>query len=327
MHTSVSRYETRPFTADCLEDAAQLRAADHRRHRAAMPALDPAFEDADAVQPEIAALLERERSSGVLVSVAGKPVAYLLGGPRTDPRWGSNVFVDDAGFGGDDAESIRESYAAAAREWVEAGFANQSVMVNAADAIQIEAWFSLCFGKQHIHALRERASPDYRPRPRDGLLIRLKERRDMPALAELRRVVPAHVRTSPTFSFISVPSFEEALAEAEEDFEDERFTEFVAEHEGRVLGTAVACSLQESGMTTKLMRPRSAGFLAHAAVLPEGRGLGVGRALGEAIIAWSRDAGYEWTASDWRSANLEANRTWRSLGFVPSFFRLHRLIG
>ena len=77
-------------------------------------------------------------------------------------------------------------------------------------------------------------------------------------------------------------------------------------------------------MTTHLMRPRNAGFLGHAAVIPEDRGLGAGRALGEAVIAWSRDEGYDWTATDWRSANLEANRTWLSLGFIPSFFRLHR---
>ncbi|MEO6350689.1 MAG: GNAT family N-acetyltransferase, partial [Candidatus Limnocylindrales bacterium] len=73
--------------------------------------------------------------------------------------------------------------------------------------------------------------------------------------------------------------------------------------------------------------PRSAGFLGHAAVLPDGRGLGAGRALGQTIIAWSREEGYEWVATDWRSANLEANRTWLGLGFKPSYFRMHRLIG
>jgi GNAT superfamily N-acetyltransferase len=323
----MARYETRPFTADCLDDAARLRSADHRRHRAAMPALDAAFENANTVRSELAVLLGRERTSGVLVAAGREAVAYVFGAPRSDPRWGSNVFVENVGFGGGDPEAIREGYAAAARHWVEAGFANHSVVVNAADSVQIEAWFSLSFGKQHVHALRERADAHYRPHPRGGLLIRPKEMRDMPALAELGRVVPRHVRTSPTFSFIEVPSYEEALAEAAEDFDDERFTELVAEHHGRVVGSAVGCSLELSQMTTKLMRPKNAGFLGHAAVLPEGRGLGVGRALGEAVICWSRDQGYAWTAADWRSANLEADRTWRSLGFTPSFYRLHRLIG
>ena len=292
-----------------------------------MPALDPAYEDDAATAAVIADAFAHEHASGTFALLAGKPVAYVFAAPRPDPPWGANVFVEDVGFGGADIEGVREAYAAAARVWLDAGRVNHSVIVNAADAIQVEAWFSLGFGKQHVHALRAQASPDFRPQARDGLLIRLKERRDLPASAELGLVVPGHVRTSPTFSFIQVPSYEEALAEAEKDFEDERFTEFVAEHEGRVVGIAVACSLEVSQMTTRLMRPRSAGFLGHAAVLPQGRGLGAGRALGEAVICWSRDEGYEWTATDWRSANLEANRTWRSLGFTPSFYRLHRLIG
>ena len=129
----MGRYETRPFTADCLDDAAQLRAADHRRHRAAMPALDPAFESRDVVQPEIAVLLEQERASGVLVSVSGQPVAYVVGGPRADPRWGSNVYVEDVGSAGNDPEAIREGYAVRLTIGSKPGFTNHVVIVNAAD--------------------------------------------------------------------------------------------------------------------------------------------------------------------------------------------------
>ena len=292
-----------------------------------MPALNPSFEDAGTVRELLVAQLERGGTSGVVVTVGRQAVAYLFGAPRPDPRWGSNVFVEDVGFAGEDPEAIREAYAAAARAWYEAGFVNHSVIVNAADTAQIEAWFGLSFGKQHVHALVARAGSDYGTEATDGLVIRPKEKRDLPALAELGRVVPSHVGTSPTFSFIPVPSYDESLREAEEDFADDRFTEFVAEHDGQVVATAVACSLELSQMTTPLMRPTSAGFLGHAAVLPEGRGLGAGRALGRTVIAWSRDQGYEWTATDWRSANIEANRTWLSLGFTPSFFRLHRLVG
>ena len=292
-----------------------------------MPALDPAYEDAAAVREVIAELLTREDSTGAFVSVAGQPVAYVLGAPRTDPRWGANVFVEEAGFAGTDVEAIREAYAAAAAAWVEAGRVNHAAVVNALDPLHVEAWFSLSFGKQHVHALMPRVDDSYNVTPHDQLTIRLKELRDIHALAALGQVVPAHVNTSPTFSFIPVPPYEETLAEVEEDFHNEAYTEFVAEHEGRVIATAVACSLEVSGMTTKLMRPQSAGFLGHAAVLPEGRGLGAGRALGQTVIAWSRDEGYEWVATDWRSANLEANRTWLGLGFKPSFFRMHRLIG
>lgn len=73
-------------------------------------------------------------------------------------------------------------------------------------------------------------------------------------------------------------------------------------------------------------RPASAALLAYAAVLPEARGLGMGRTLGETVIAWARDEAYEWVATDWRSTNLEANRSWVGLGFRPTFHRLHRAI-
>lgn len=70
------------------------------------------------------------------------------------------------------------------------------------------------------------------------------------------------------------------------------------------------------------MRPVSAGFLAYAAVAPDARGLGAGRTLGDACLVWARDNGYEWVAVDWRSTNLEADRTWRAAGFRPTFYRL-----
>ena len=93
-----------------------------------------------------------------------------------------------------------------------------------------------------------------------------------------------------------------------------------------MIGSAIGCSLTKSRGATSLNRPANAGFLAYVATLPEARGLGVGRALGETVLAWARDAGYPTIATDWRSANLEADRSWRGLGFRPSFRRLHRLI-
>ncbi len=113
---------------------------------------------------------------------------------------------------------------------------------------------------------------------------------------------------------------------SESDLLDERYTTFVAEHDGRVIGTAIACSVEMSSMHAGLARPVDAGFLGYVAVLPEARGAGAGRALGERVLAWARDAGYGWVVTDWRSANIEADRAWRSLGFEPLFRRLHRSI-
>ena len=88
---------------------------------------------------------------------------------------------------------------------------------------------------------------------------------------------------------------------------------------------AGACRLL--GATVRFFdRPASAGFLGYAAVLPEARGAGAGKALGEAVLVWARDAGYPVIATDWRSTNLEADRSWRGLGFRPTFRRMHRFV-
>ncbi len=74
------------------------------------------------------------------------------------------------------------------------------------------------------------------------------------------------------------------------------------------------------------MKPSNAAMLGYAATLPDARGLGAGRALTDVFMAWARDEGYEWLVTDWRATNLEANRTWRAMGFKPMWNRLFRLI-
>ena len=93
-----------------------------------------------------------------------------------------------------------------------------------------------------------------------------------------------------------------------------------------MVGTTTACAIALSPGNTPLMRPRSCGLMGFAAVLPDARCVGAGRALAHAVMAWAREQGYEWVGADWRSANIEADRTWRAAGFRPSFYRLHRSI-
>ena len=320
------RYKIRPFSGDSADSAAVLLADRHRRHRAAIPALEPTFEQPATIRELITDLAEQPEASGAVVLQKGDVVAYVLGTRRPDSTWGPNVWIEDAGHAGTKAEAIREAYAAAAAEWVADGRTNHFVVVPATDQTAIEAWFSLGFGHQQVHAVREPPPRDFEPTARAGLVIREPTRADLPALAELDVVLPRHQSGTAVFARLTVPTVEQALIELEEEFGDPRYAVFVAEHDGRVVGTAIGCALTVSPGHTAMMRPRSSGFLGFAAVLPEARGLGAGRALAETVMTWSRDAGYEWVATDWRSTNLEANRSWRALGFAPTFFRLHRAI-
>ena len=79
------------------------------------------------------------------------------------------------------------------------------------------------------------------------------------------------------------------------------------------MGQAVGCAVTKSNTNVGLMRPNGA---ASSATRPsfrarEARG---GTGLGEAYLAWSRDAGYTSAFTDWRSTILEGRSPWR-IGF------------
>jgi GNAT superfamily N-acetyltransferase len=326
--SALTRPEILPFTGEHLTDAGRLLAARHRRHRAVQPDLSPAFEDAATAQERVKAALVADDASGAVAVRDGSIVGFLLGAPKSSSTWGPNVWVESAGQAlADDepAETVRDLYAAAATRWVEEGRTAQYVVVPAVDDPLLDAWYRLGFGHQQSHALR--APLPTAPRVPEGLTIRRATRADIPALARLDVELPLHQGLAPTFSAGELGSVEEAQQEWEEDFDDPEFTVLVAEHDGRVVGSAVACDLEKSGGNEGLMRPEKAAFLGFAAVLPEARGLGAGRALGEAVLAWAHEAGYPVVATDWRQTNLLSSRAWTALGFVPTFHRLHRLIG
>ena len=110
-------------------------------------------------------------------------------------------------------------------------------------------------------------------------------------LARLDMVLTDHQALSPTFSSGPPDVYEERVADWEEDFDNPKFWNVVVEHDGAIVGSAVGCALEVSSSHTGPARPDRAAFLGFAAVLPEARGLGVGRALGEAVSAWAADRG------------------------------------
>jgi ribosomal protein S18 acetylase RimI-like enzyme len=327
MTTTAGAIEIRPFEARDLDAAATLLAARHRRHRAAEPALDPTYESPAGARPEIERLLDGEGASGWAADRDGALVGYLIGVSKARAVWGANVWVEAPGHAASDPAIVRELYATAAGPWVEAGRVNHHVLVPATDAGLVDAWFSLDFGQQHLHAVVDAPAADFGVVPPAELTIRRATGEDLAALVELERVLPDHLERAPVFSRLPRTPPEEVIAELEGDLRDPRYTYLVAEHEGRVIGAAIAASLEVSSGATGLNRPPGAGYLAWVAVLPDARGLGAGRALGDAVLVWSRDAGYRVMATDWRSTNLEADRAWRAMGFRATFRRLHRLIG
>jgi GNAT superfamily N-acetyltransferase len=264
-------------------------------------------------------------ATGAVAVVDGEVTGYLLGASKPSATWGPNVWVEPAGHAVTEAETVRDLYAHAAAQWAASGLDVHYAMVPSHDAALVDAWFRLGFGQQHVHAVRD--VPDETPGPPPGVTIRLATRADIPRLAEIDLELPHHQGQSPVFSSGGMPTLQEAVDEWEEGFDDEGFAYLVAEHEGQVVGAAVGCALEKSSSHPPLMRPDHAGFLGFAAVLPSARGLGAGRALGEGVLAWTRDEGFTSAATDWRATNLLSSRTWPRLGFRPTFLRLHRRLG
>jgi GNAT superfamily N-acetyltransferase len=314
-----------PFAAHHVEDAALLLAARHRAQRLVEPGLDPRYEAEVDARAEIEALLGRDGASGAAAVAGGRLVGFLLGVPR-EASWGPNVWVEPAGHAVARAELVRDLYAVAAERWVGDGRTSHYAVVPATDPALVDAWFRLGFGHQHVHAIREAPSPDACADVPPGLTLRLARRADVDELARLDVVLPAHQALAPVFSRLPVPTVEDVRAELVADFDDPRFTTFVVERDGDVIGSAIACDLAVSSGHTSLALVPGAGFLGFAAVLPEARGVGAGRVLGEAVLGWARDTGRTWVVTDWRMTNLLSSRAWPRLGFRPTFYRLHRAV-
>ena len=221
-------------------------------------------------------------------------------------------------------ETARALYAVAAARWLDEGRRAQYALLPAHDKELLAAWFRLAFGHQHSHGIREPAAAGP---VHDGLTVRQPARTEIPVLARLDMVLTDHQALSPTFSSGPPDVYEERVADWEEDFDNPKFWNVVVEHDGAIVGSAVGCALEVSSSHVGPARPDNAAFLGFAAVFPGARGLGVGRALGEAVSAWALAEGYPSIVTDWRETNLLSSRAWRGLGYRDTFTRLHRLVG
>jgi GNAT superfamily N-acetyltransferase len=311
-----------PFTSDHLDGAAMLLAARHARQRAAEPLLPARFEKPAAAGAEIVRLLDKG-AEGLAATRGGHLTAYILGTRDSDSVWGPNVWVELAGHAAEQAEDVRDAYAAAAASWVDAGRKAHYAVVPASDAELVDAWFRLGFGQQHAYGIRD--VPPERALPPG---VRVAERADVDALVALAPLLSQHQALAPVFS--AGPSAnqtdDEIRSDIEQDFDDPAVGNLVAEVGGRIVGNFVVVPVEASSMHVGLARADGAAYLAWAATLPEVRGTGSGRALTEAAFAWARARGYEVMVTDWRVTNLLSSRFWPARGFRPTLLRLHRLL-
>jgi GNAT superfamily N-acetyltransferase len=279
------------------------------------------FVDVDAAAAEVAALWGSEAASGVVALRAGRVIGYLIGTRREDAVWGANVWVEPAGHAAEDAEVVRDLYAAASAEWVEAGRTRHYVVVPASDASLVDAWFRLGFGRQHALGVREIPDVEW------PSSIRRAEPRDLDALVEIDPLLVRHQNAAPVFAAAPIDDDAEGLRrDLADNIANPAFGELVAERDGRVVGLFVVAAIQLSSNHAGLARPEDAKLLAWAATRPEVQGSGAGLALTNAAFAWAREQGCRVIVTDWRETNLTASRFWPARGFRRTFVRLYRSI-
>ncbi|HEY2354865.1 MAG TPA: GNAT family N-acetyltransferase [Gaiellaceae bacterium] len=298
-----------PFTDAHLDDAAEMLAVRHERHRAFEPLLPADVDFRAEVKKEWSA----DGASGVF-----SPAGYLIGSPQRKGNatwmWAGVAAHAIAG----DAEHARDLYAAAAQRWVDEGHKEHAVFLPAHDAELIDAWFRLSFGASGVLAIRATAGEE----PYDGdVEIRPGTPDDFGHAARLEIAMHDAMGPSPSFSGFSQDDPDEVEREWREDPDVDKFELFVAERDGAVVGHLLLYRRPPD-----LRVPRDAIDLAQASTYAEARGTGVGRALTAHGIRWAHEHGYPSMTIDWRTTNLWASRFWPNRGFRPSFVRLYRSI-
>jgi GNAT superfamily N-acetyltransferase len=202
------------------------------------------------------------------------------------------------------------AYARLCDAHVRAGRVAHYVEVAAGEVEQLELWYGLGFGRQQVYASR-----GVEPVPYEGPVV--VRPGDLETALALSAVLFDHLQGAPVWSGVAERPVEEVRQEWVEFLAEPRTANFVAELDGRVVAHFVLGDEGEPGATE----------LAVAATLPEARGRGAMRALASAGFAWALEQGYTRCDTDWRSTNLEASRCWTALGFRPTRYRLHRLVG
>jgi len=309
----MARVVVRAFEDVHVPGAADVLRRRHRRHVEHEPLLahDPDF--------ELLINREREGASGVVAVDGDTVVGYLLG-RNTSGRLGPHVWSTSAGHAADDPDLVVELYTEAASIWVDLGLSRHFVFAPA-DREHVEPWFRLGFGASAFQAVRPVDAPSGSQGEHD-VAVRLSTPADLPEIAALARLLPLHLKASPSFSEVAIDSEAATADDWRDTWERSEFTHFVAELGGRVAGQL----LLYRRPTGDLRVPANSIDLASATTTPALRSLGIGRALTTAALSWASAQGISAMTTDWRATNVLAARFWPHRGFRPTFLRLYRSI-
>lgn len=317
-----------PFQSEMLPDAGALLAERHRQERLVFPALPERFEDAAAARVAVEALWNKEFTSGVAAVIDGRMVAYLIGSQLFSQQWGRCAWIRLAGCAvapDQSLEILRDMYAAIAARWVAQGcFFHFAVMPTANPAL-LHTWHSLSFGIEQVEGLLSLTEPLPPPsRNYPDISIRIAESGDREIIAGMYSIIRRHLAGPPVWG-ISLPETEAEVRQGFAELLDEPGAiTWLAFRKGEAVGLHTQIPLPPAD--DDLLIPDRCNELQVGATVLSALGQGVGSTLMQAALAHIREQGVTACQTDWRSANLQADRFWRSRGFRPVAYRLVRRI-
>jgi GNAT superfamily N-acetyltransferase len=320
------KIEIIPFHDDLIAQAGELLAARQRRDRSALPELPARFEDPQTAGAAVTALWQKPHTTGSAAIENDRLIGYLIGETVIDSLWGRSAWVRPAGMGlaaGQEAELMRRLYAATSARWVDYGIFFHFSVTPVLDTELIQAWFSLSFGIEQVHALLDLNQIDEQSFTLPaGLEIRRAGPQDREALASLSEIIWRHQVQGPVWG-IHMPESEERQGWVELA-DDPTVTVWLAFLQGEAVASQGYFPSETSA--DDLLIPEHCARLTIAATRETMRGRGIQLALTRHGLLQARKAGYRFVETDWRSANLEAARFWPRQGFRPVAYRLVRRI-
>ena len=326
-----------PFTADHLEDAARLLAARHQCDREQVPNLAPEYEDAAATLRFVQELFAEEGASGVIALGDGAVSGYLLATPVLGvPTRAFNGFMHPrsvdiqqhghASIPGYEATLFPLLYAAMAEQWLREGLVGHYVTCPSR-ASASEPWWELGFGQFMTAALRATISTGAPALPlHEDIEFRRATAADEPMIQEASTALFRSFSEPPMF----VPFLPETKTERTrmigEHLADPGCTFWLALSGGRLLGLLLFVEpTSPHWHHSPLEAPSGCIYLFLAYTAPEARSTGIGAALVDHALTWSREAGYAYCLVHWLPASRAA-RFWRGRGFQPVSYWMRRIL-
>jgi GNAT superfamily N-acetyltransferase len=317
-----------PFQKEHLAAAADLLAQRHRRERRSISELPDRFEDSTVAARAIRAALARDRAHGYVALDNGRLVAYLIGDMVIDSVWGRSGWVRLPGCAYDpnaDIEAVRDLYTALGGSWVDQGVFSHVALIPSSDPNLTQAWFSLAFGIEQVHALLDLTAIDPEVPTAPGAIdIRQAGPDDRHHLAAMSDVIWRTQIEAPVWGAM----MPEEVSEVEDGWaglvDDEDVIAWLAMRDEQPVGVQIYWPAEATD--GNMLIAEKCIHLGVAGTRPSARCQGIGVALTAHGLAQAAAAGYRFCETDWRSTNLLSSRFWPRRGFRPAVYRLARRV-